>query len=173
MKVGSKSWILTCSCNITLSLPFYTNPASKRELNFCNGYLSLLYFWGQLCTKLHHRCWIYFCMGKIDLPNLKSILGRIQITGVKIFIQHKKPQKLQQHPLLTQLCTVLVSSVDSSPFTDAKKCSSQLGKMHLTIFMDEPIPLCTRFSISSIYNAFLRLIAEVSRRFLLSLLNLQ
>ena len=43
-KVGSKSWILTCSCHITLSLPFYTDPDSKRELNFCNGYLSLLYF---------------------------------------------------------------------------------------------------------------------------------
>ena len=45
VKVGSKSWILTCSCHITLSLPFYTDPASKRELNFSNGYLSLLYFW--------------------------------------------------------------------------------------------------------------------------------
>ena len=44
VKVGSKSWILTCSCHITLSLPFYTDPASKRELNFSNGYLSLLYF---------------------------------------------------------------------------------------------------------------------------------
>ena len=45
IKVESKSWILTCSCHVTLSLPFYTEPASKRELNFCNGYLSLLYFW--------------------------------------------------------------------------------------------------------------------------------
>ena len=44
IKVGSKSWILTCSCHIILSLPFYTYPASKRELNFCNRYLSLLYF---------------------------------------------------------------------------------------------------------------------------------
>ena len=44
IKVGSKSWILTCSCHITLSLPFYTYPALKRELDFCNGYLSLLYF---------------------------------------------------------------------------------------------------------------------------------
>ena len=48
IKVGSKSWILTCSCHITLSLPFYTDPASKRELNFSNGYLSLLYFWSSL-----------------------------------------------------------------------------------------------------------------------------
>ena len=44
IKVGSKPWILTRSCLITLSLPFYTDPDSKRELNFCNGYLSLLYF---------------------------------------------------------------------------------------------------------------------------------
>ena len=27
-----------------MSLPFYTDPVLKRELNFCNGYLSLLYF---------------------------------------------------------------------------------------------------------------------------------
>ena len=45
IKVGAKSWMLTYSCHITLSLPFYTVPDSKRELNFCNGYLSLLYFW--------------------------------------------------------------------------------------------------------------------------------
>ena len=41
MKVGSKSLLLTCSSNITLSLPSYTGSALKRELN---GYLSLLYF---------------------------------------------------------------------------------------------------------------------------------
>ena len=28
----------------------------------------------------------FFCLGKIDLPILNSILDRIQITGVKIFI---------------------------------------------------------------------------------------
>ena len=50
IKVGAKSWMLTCSCHITLSLPFYTNPDSKRELNFCNGYLSLLYFWSPLLS---------------------------------------------------------------------------------------------------------------------------
>jgi hypothetical protein len=44
IKLGSKSWLLTCSSNITLSLPSYTGSALKRELNFCNGYLSLLYF---------------------------------------------------------------------------------------------------------------------------------
>ena len=46
-KVGSKSWLLTCSSNITLSLPSYTVSALQRELNFCNGCLSLLYF----CTS--------------------------------------------------------------------------------------------------------------------------
>ena len=41
IKVGSKSWLLTCSSNISLSQPSYTGSALKRELNFCNGYLSL------------------------------------------------------------------------------------------------------------------------------------
>ena len=44
IKVGSKSCLLTCSSNITLSLPSYTGSALKKELNFCNGYLSLPYF---------------------------------------------------------------------------------------------------------------------------------
>ena len=37
-------WPCTCISNITLSLPSYTGSALKGELNFCNGYLSLLYF---------------------------------------------------------------------------------------------------------------------------------
>ena len=41
--------ILTCSSDVTLSLPSYTGSALNRDLNFCNGYLSLLYFW---CTTL-------------------------------------------------------------------------------------------------------------------------
>ena len=52
IKVGSKSWLLTCSSNITLSLPSYAGSALKRELNFCNGYLSLLYFCVYHCTEL-------------------------------------------------------------------------------------------------------------------------
>ena len=44
IKAGSKSWLLTCSSNITFSLPSYTGSALKRGLNFCNSYLSLLYF---------------------------------------------------------------------------------------------------------------------------------
>ena len=34
-----------------MSLPFYTDPVSKRELNFCNGYLRLLYFCFTLTDK--------------------------------------------------------------------------------------------------------------------------
>ena len=43
-KGRSKSWLLTCRSNITLSLPSYTGSALKRELIFCSDYLSLLYF---------------------------------------------------------------------------------------------------------------------------------
>ena len=39
IKVGSKSWLLTCNSIITLSLLSYTGSALKRELNVCNGYL--------------------------------------------------------------------------------------------------------------------------------------
>ena len=53
IKVGSKSWLLTCSSNITLSLPSYTGSALKRELNFCNGYFSLLYFCLYLMKENH------------------------------------------------------------------------------------------------------------------------
>ena len=48
IKVGSKSWLLTCSSIITLSLPSYNGSALKREQNFCNSYLSLLYFWSKV-----------------------------------------------------------------------------------------------------------------------------
>ena len=44
IKVGSKSWLLICSSNITLSLPSYNGSALKRVLNFCNDYFSLLHF---------------------------------------------------------------------------------------------------------------------------------
>ena len=82
IKVGSKSWILTCSCYITLSLPFYTYPASKRELNFCNGYLSLLYF-------CHCPC-ILPCLTQSitkDLPGLKSIIQALQIRLSTVLIK--------------------------------------------------------------------------------------
>ena len=44
--------------HITLNLPSYTGSALKRELNFCNDYLSLLYFCQQvlsLRTSKSHR----------------------------------------------------------------------------------------------------------------------
>ena len=55
MKVGSKPWLLTCISNITLSLPSLYFSESKRELNFCNGYLSLLYFWLKVITWFINR----------------------------------------------------------------------------------------------------------------------
>ena len=39
-------------CNITLSLASYTGSALKRELNFCNDYISLLHFWLPLFITL-------------------------------------------------------------------------------------------------------------------------
>ena len=51
------SWLLTCSSNITLSLPSYTGFALKRELNFCNGYLSLLYFCLESKVSPNSRLW--------------------------------------------------------------------------------------------------------------------
>ena len=48
IKVGWNSWLLTCNSNTTLSLPSYTGSTLKRELNFCKGYLSLLYFWSSV-----------------------------------------------------------------------------------------------------------------------------
>ena len=59
IKVGSKSWLLTCSSNITLSLPSYTGSALKREINFGNGYFSLLYFCLSVSTyilRIRHDC---------------------------------------------------------------------------------------------------------------------
>ena len=50
MKVDSKPRLLICISNITLSILLYTCSALKRELNFCNGYLSLLYFWAYPTT---------------------------------------------------------------------------------------------------------------------------
>ena len=55
MKVGSKPWLLTCISNITLSLPSLYFSESKRELNFCNGYLSLLYFWVVVYDRNRYR----------------------------------------------------------------------------------------------------------------------
>ena len=48
IKVGSKLWLLTCSSNITLSLPSYTGSALKRELNFVTAIL--------VCCILGYQC---------------------------------------------------------------------------------------------------------------------
>ena len=52
IKEGSKLRLLTCCSNITLSPPSYTGSAMQRELNFCNGQHSLLYFWLYLLSCL-------------------------------------------------------------------------------------------------------------------------
>ena len=60
IKVGSKSWILTCSSNITLSIPSYTGSALKMELNCFSAYLSLLYFWLHPLAHCSHL-WMWAC----------------------------------------------------------------------------------------------------------------
>ena len=69
IKVGSKSWLLTCSINIVLSLPSFNGFTLKRELNFCNAYLSLccifacsgkILFWIPSVTKVFNRCHLRF-----------------------------------------------------------------------------------------------------------------
>ena len=66
IKVGSKSWLLTCSSNITLILHSYTGSAMKRELNFCNSYLSLLYFWSSIiiCNSLWSPKYIWWYLSE-------------------------------------------------------------------------------------------------------------
>ena len=71
IKVGSKSWLFTCSSNVTLSLPSYTGSDLKRELNFWRGYLSLLYF----CLQQLRKC--------------KSYLGNTNLPFEKLFILHE------------------------------------------------------------------------------------
>ena len=78
IKVGSKSWLLTCSSNITLRLPSYTGSALKRELNFCNGYLRLLYFWDE--SYPNDKNFVNSINFKIyttsEIPNLNFKLSR-------------------------------------------------------------------------------------------------
>ena len=73
---GSKSWLLTCSNDITLSLPSYTGSDLKRELNFCNGYLSLLYF----CLYLSYSA---LCSdGFLDLKTTKEVEKKSMLSGI-------------------------------------------------------------------------------------------
>ena len=65
----SKSWLLTCSSNIVLSLPSYTGSTLKRErAKFFNGYLILLYFWSQ--------CIVASCPLPKVIPNRRIILAK-------------------------------------------------------------------------------------------------
>ena len=65
--------VMACSSNITLSLPSYTGSALKRELNFCNGYLSLLYFCAALLPEFQilsksHGSFFYLNYDSMNAP---------------------------------------------------------------------------------------------------------
>ena len=90
IKVGAKSWMLTCSCHITLSLPFYTDPDSKRELNFCNGYLSLLYFWIHYIVRficiffwLHRNFLLSTAENNCELRRILIIFEKLTCSALK------------------------------------------------------------------------------------------
>ena len=79
VKVGSKSWQLTCSSNITLSLPSYTGSDLKSELNFSNSYLSLLYFW----SRAYFPCILACISGQLLLSKLQ-ICVKLNISLLRI-----------------------------------------------------------------------------------------
>ena len=74
MKVGSKSWLLTCSSNITLNLPSYTGSSLRRELIFCYSYLSLLYFWTHLWTVRLLTCTFIMAVGRFENPEVPVVM---------------------------------------------------------------------------------------------------
>ena len=95
IKVGSKSWLLTCSSNITLSLPSYTVSALYRELTFRNGYLSLLYF----CLRYSHhdkyparqkvlKTWFFELFMSKNSPILSTLM-KFQVISLSEQIVHK------------------------------------------------------------------------------------
>ena len=87
VKVGSKSWLLTCSSNITLSLPSYTGSALKSELNFCNSYLSLLYFW----SRAYFPCILACISGQLLLSKLQICVKlNISLLGIINYLMHTK-----------------------------------------------------------------------------------
>ena len=75
IKVGSKSCLLTCSSNITLSLSSYTNSALKKELHFCNCYLCLLYFWLGVLKPYKWRMFFSKFAKNLGPPNRMSCLS--------------------------------------------------------------------------------------------------
>ena len=87
IKVGAKSWLLTCSSNITLSLPSYnTGSALKRELNFCNGYLILLYFCPLLSALLNWFKLIYGPFGTVHFISAQTRQEGINRTKDKEYL---------------------------------------------------------------------------------------
>ena len=88
IKVGSKSWLLTRSSNITLSLPSYTGSALKRDLNFC-----LLYFYSHQ-SKMQIYGWAKYilnfgfkwCKRSVNLEKKLEV----SINSSKKWTKHKK-----------------------------------------------------------------------------------
>ena len=88
IKVGSKSWLLTCSSYITLSLLSYTGSALKSELTFCNGYLSQCIFgYG---SALHNKLSLDF----VTSCNTKVCLTEVMLTFLDtLFVRSQKASK--------------------------------------------------------------------------------
>ena len=97
IKVGSKSWLLTCSSNISLSLPSYNVSALQRELNFLTGILVCFTFGhgapgiqdlelGSFEVLITY-CKSYFYLHKcLNFNNFKNNLGNYLLIRLKILL---------------------------------------------------------------------------------------
>ena len=84
----------TCSSNITLNLPSYTGSALKRELNFCNGYLSLLHFWYYSINYLNPMCACFgFCIYRQVCVMCNCVKGKVHVILILYFTNIMKRPK--------------------------------------------------------------------------------
>ena len=117
IKVGAKSWMLTCSCHITLSLPFYTDPDSKRELDFFNGYLSLLYFCVYLslypCLTLIQR-YMYNFAFIINVKGKSKKQSTLRVEKKRLAMKWKAhtPETRKHHRLKSYITASIVPIVE-------------------------------------------------------------
>ena len=141
IKVGSKSWLLTCSSNIILSLPSYTGSALKRELNFCNCYLSLLYFWfcpfqsealvycklvnSRLCHDvsagrwkaleiIHSLVWLYFCKMCEACPGLVFPISAFWHPWLSVTLGMRMCLETSMWPVITLGSWIIVDHLPQS-----------------------------------------------------------
>ena len=75
----SKSWLLSCSSNITLSLSSYTVSALSRELNFVTTILVSCIFG---CSWMRDKSARQLCLCYGLSPNIKSDFGKIKWYGI-------------------------------------------------------------------------------------------